>query len=275
MTDGNVGRTMTAMSEVTRELPLLRADGLVIHHSAGADERARTIGSRAARVRRRLHSLLGAAPQFEVFVVGPQDWPAVGEGAPYGMPVAIPGKVVVPVSPAEWLVEHFREVDGLPEALTGHVEMTAFVDSVVAHEVTHLTEVDDERTWASSLGPMWVSELYANVGMWVYFAEDEPADLDRIARLAEASRAAGADRWPVHELDRMPESFEHGPGHYVWFQMLLILLARQIWETAGSSALAAYRAALDGKGLSTVETVAALDRIAPGLAERLERWPAI
>jgi hypothetical protein len=163
----------------------------------------------------------------------------------------------------------------MPDALADPVEMTAFVDCVVAHELTHLTEAFDPTTWASSLGPMWVSELYANLGMWAYFAQEEPAELHRIAQLADASRAAGAHGWPVRDLDRMPESLQHSAGHYVWFQMLLILLARQIWETTGPPALAAYRSALHGKSLSPTETVAALDEISPGLAQRLHRWPAI
>jgi hypothetical protein len=253
----------------------MHVGGLIVRHSIGTEERAAAIAARAARVLKHLASAFNDAPQVEVFVVGPEDWVTVGEGVPYGMPLAVPGKVVAPVGAAGWLVEHFRSVDGISEALTDPAEMTAFVDCVVAHELTHLTETFDTDTWASSLGPMWVSELYANLGMWGYFAEEEPAELRRIVQLAEATRAAGVDRWPVRELERMPESLQHGPGHYVWFQMLLILLARHIWETTGPTALATYRATLDGKSLSPAETVAALDEIAPGLAERLHRWPSV
>jgi hypothetical protein len=263
------------MSDVSTQLPRLQMDGLVVHHSAGAEHRAKTIGSRAARVVGYLGSAVGQVPEVEVFVVGADDWAAVGEGVPYGMPFAVPGKVVAPLSAADWLVEYFTGLNGLPETVTDPVEITAFADCVVAHELTHLTEEYDEQTWASSLGPMWVSELYANLGMWAYLAEAEPAELERVTQLAEASQAAGAERWPVHDLARMPESLGHGPGHYVWFQMLLILLARHIWETAGPSALARYHEAFHNHGLSSAETVAALDRIAPGLAELLERWPAI
>lgn len=263
------------MAEASGYLSSLRVDGLTVRYSPGAGDRAAAIAARAARVLKRLDALLGNSPAVEVFVVGPEDWVAVGEGVPYGMPLAVPGKVVAPVDAAGWVVEHFRKIDGIPEALTDPVELTAFVDCVVAHELTHLTETFDTQTWASSLGPMWVSELYANLGMWGYLAEEEPAELDRIAQLAEASRAAGADGWPVRDLERMPESLHYGPGHYVWFQMLLILLARHIWETAGAAALAAYRTHFDGKSRSPAETVAALDEIAPGLAERIHRWPAV
>jgi hypothetical protein len=263
-----------------------RLDGYAFpaYASPGAQKRAGAIANRCARARAWMFQIFDEHPQFTLIVADRHDWNDVALIPLYGMPHAIAGRLITGLKPADFWTDYSNALlDDLPAP--AHHRLTAvygdppklgerFADLVIAHELTHFFHEYDERTGLTDFPRLWVAELFANIGMHGYIASNEPAQLPALETICQLTREAPADRWSVRDLDRMEQSLAAGPLNYVWFQLQLLPIAKQIWQAGGPTALREFRNNLRQPALTDDQITERIQEIAPRAARTLRHWPA-
>lgn len=258
-----------------------------VYASVGADDRAMSVGARAASALAWLSDALGSQPTPTVFVVDSADWPRVASIPLYGMPHASGDKVVVGTDPApfwneivDWFWPHLatatqqrlRDIYGDPVDLA-----SSFPDLVVVHELSHLYHDFDEATGESDFPRLWLAELFANLGLHGYLAEVEPEQLPVLETICSAASELPPEATPVRALDDMGRSFEfdNGAALYCWFEFVLLVGAKHIWESGGPQTFRDFHQHLRVPGLSNGQIVDGLERIHSEAARVMRDWPTV
>ena len=148
-----------------------------------------------------------------------------------------------------------------------------FADLVIAHELTHLFHEFDEASGDTDFPRLWLAELFANIGFYGYVAEIEPDQLPVLEAICELSAAAGSQLWPVRALNRMGDGLAEGPLNYIWFEFLLILIAKRLAPGA-ADAFTAFRDTLRDATLSDDQILDRLADIDPNIAVAAQQWPS-
>jgi hypothetical protein len=252
--------------------------------SPGARAQAVMVAERCQRALDWLARVFDERPSFTLIVAGRRDWPRVALVPLYGMPHAFPGLIVTGAEPPSFWHEYVRTllrdlspderqtlttVYGDPPRLDER-----FADLVVVHELTHLFHAYDERTGMTDFPRLWLAELFANIGLHGYVAENEPDQLAVLQTICRLTWDAPAARWPVRDLGRIEASLATGPLNYVWFQLRLIVVAEAIWQGGGPAGMRAFREALTTGDATDARIVETIDGIAPVAAEAIRSWPA-
>jgi len=251
--------------------------------SEGDQTRGREVAGRTGRVLNWLSTLFGTDPSTTLYVVGPDDWDQVAAIPLYGMPHAVTDRVVTSSTPAPFWGEYTDRIEpSLPAAEVSRLRTVygdppdlggRFADLVIAHELTHLYHEFDEATGATDFPRLWLAELFANIGFYGYIAENEPDQLPVLETICELSAVAGPELWPVRALDRMEEGLAAGPHNYIWFEFLLILIAKRIWDHRGTAGFITFRDRLRAPTLTDDEILDRLNDVAPDAAVAIQRWP--
>jgi hypothetical protein len=264
---------------------LVQLDGLPVPTcvSEGAQAKGRDVAHRTGRVLDWLSTLFGSRRSTTLYVVGPDEWARVAAIPLYGMPHAVTDRVVTSSTPAPFWQEYtdriepmlpaadaarLRAVYGDPPELGGR-----FADLVIAHELTHLYHEFDEGTGETDFSRLWLAELFANIGFYGYITENEPDQLAVLETICELSAAAGPELWSVRGLDRMADGLAAGPHNYIWFEFLLILIAKRIWHCGAADAFVAFRRRLRSPALTDGEILERLSDLCPEAAVAVQRWP--
>ncbi len=265
---------------------LIRLDGTSIPTfvTAGHEAEGRAVAERTDRVLHWLDAIFGTRPSTTLYVAGPADWDRVAAIPLYGMPHAVTDRVVTSPTPAPFWRDYIdtiepsltdadrtrlRAVYGDPPDLGGR-----FADLVIAHELTHLFHEFDEATGDTDFPRLWLAELFANIGLYGYVAEIEPDQLPVLETICELSAAAGSQLWPVRALNRMGDGLADGPLNYIWFEFLLILIAKRIWHAGGADAVTAFRDTLRDPAVSDDQILERLADIDPDIAVAAQQWPS-
>lgn len=277
--------TTTYVPDTTRLDPV---DGFPfpVFTSRGSQAKAVALAQRARQAIDWLADALGGhhRPPFTLFVADPNDWNRVTTVPLYGMPHAFGGRGVTGAQPAGFWSEltevvlpqltpegaaRVRQVYGDPPDVGGR-----FADLIIAHELTHLFHEFDEATGETDFPRRWVAELFANIGLYGYFAAVETDELPVLETICQLTWQAPAIRRPVRELNRMADSLAAGALNYIWFEFGLLLLAKQIWEANGVMAFRFFYHTLRRPDLSDDQILQALQTIHPRVEEAVRQWPA-
>jgi hypothetical protein len=120
-----------------------------------------------------------------------------------------------------------------------------FFDLFTVHELAHAFELQS----AAVLPTLWLKELFANLALYMFVATQRPSELSNLTTFPRALTKVGAfnvlirmrgytslddfDRHSPAGNARAPMSNENA----VWYQMRLLLLARDLFEHDGARAL--------------------------------------
>jgi hypothetical protein len=264
---------------------LISLDGVPVptYVSDGDRARGREVAGRTGRVLQWLRAIFGTDQSTTLYVVGPRDWALVAAIPLYGMPHAVPDRVVTSSTPAPFWREYTDRIGpALPAAGMSRLRTVygdppdlgdRFADLVIAHELTHLYHEFDEGSGETDFPRLWLAELFANIGLYGYVAENEPDQLPVLETICELSALAGPELWEVRELDRMEEGLATGPQNYIWFEFLLILIAKHIWHHGGPDGFVTFREHLRAPTLTDDEILHRLGALAPEAAVAVKRWP--
>jgi hypothetical protein len=196
----------------------------------------------------------GARPQILATFLKPPDWKRN-----YGVPSYYPpdrrlrvatddnplwqsiGRIVHVASP-------FGSYPGLKKAYTdehGDLQLRRFFDLFAVHELAHAFELQSRTV----LPTLWLKELFANLAMHTFVATKRPSELANLTAFPDAFTRIGAinlmirlrgytslddfDRHSPSGNARAPLSNENA----VWYQMRLVLLARDLFDRDGERAL--------------------------------------
>ena len=249
--------------------------------SDGAQAQANEIAAMVARARDWATSILGMSPAFHLDVAAPDDWPQV---APpelvYGLPHTTDDgtRLVVGAEPAGFFDATVR--DYLPHtdqptsrqlqaAYGQHLDLGPFVDAIVVHELGHLYH----QQVPFEFPELWLMELFANLVMVGYVHDVEPRMLPGVQAFAQAAVQSAPALYPGHRLDAMTAPPDVSPGTYVWYQMVLIAGACDLWRQTGPSGLRALHTNFRDVEQDPTAIRFHLHAIDPSATRIVDDWP--
>jgi len=260
------------------KLDALEGWSFPVYASRGGDARGRSIADQAERMVEWLNKVVGEFTIPALYVVGPDDWPAVASFPIYGMPHAVPDRIVVGQEPADfWNVvlasidpvlteqgrAELRRVYGDPPTLS------SFADLLVSHEIGHYLHEVNDTTHPTMF---WLRELLANLALQGYVSDVDP-DLEEALLTVVRIVWTAPRTWPLSELKDMHQAPELDGSNYVWFEFGLQTLTKRLWTNAGATALRRLIELVNGPALTHDEAIDAIAAIDPGVAGDLRRWP--
>lgn len=254
-----------------------------VRASVGAEAQARQIAAMVARARDWGRSVFAMTPTFVLDVVGPQDWLDVAPAQlAYGLPHTSDkgDRLVVGAEPADFFDatarDYLRHADqhtrqALETAYGSDLDLGTFVDAIIVHELGHLYHQQVPFEFPS----LWLMEMFANLVMVGYIHEVEPARLPGVEAYAQAAVQAAEALQPGRRLDDMTAPPNVSPETYVWYEMVLIAGACELWREAGPEALRLLHTRFRDVDLDLAGIRSRLAYIAPAAARIVDHWPAL
>jgi hypothetical protein len=128
----------------------------------------------------------------------------------------------------------------------GSLQLRRFFDLFAVHELAHAFELQSQAV----LPTLWLKELFANLAVYTFVATKRPSDLANLTTFPDALMRVGAfnvmirlrgytslDDFDLHS----PAGNANAPmsnENAVWYQVRLVLLARNLFDHDGEGALA-------------------------------------
>jgi hypothetical protein len=127
----------------------------------------------------------------------------------------------------------------------GHLHLRRFFDLFTVHELAHAFELQG----GAVLPTLWLKELFANLALYTFVATKRPAELANLTTFPDALTRVGAFNLIIRlrGYTSLDDFDLHSPAgnakapmineNAVWYQMRLVLLARDLFEHDGDRAL--------------------------------------
>ena len=214
-------------------------------HSAGHQQRAASITGRVEKAITWHEQQLGFRPTVTLLILGPADWTTYTKsGAVYGMPHYTNDKTLIVAAEDNAFWKSFiPPMDQLPAPLreqvsrvykTGDsISMQGFFDLLAIHELAHAFHLQDSL----SMQRKWMGELFANIFLHTYIAENEPGSLPALTLFPEMVVASGTKGFQYTSLsdvhERYGEIAQRHPRNYGWYQCRWHAAAAAIYTAGG------------------------------------------
>lgn len=217
-----------------------------VFFSAGNKERAKIVAKRMDRVLGFYNKLIAYEPDVTLLILNPTDWPNHTTFPVYGMPhyddkrnlliIAsvdndfwkgfIPPVDILPVALAEKIKSTYADADG-------NLTMQPFFDLLAIHEIGHAYHFQA----GLNVQRMWMGELFCNILLHTYIAENEPEQLLALTVFPEMVISAGKDEYKYTSLTDIEERYEEigtrFPKNYGWYQCKWHSAAGDIYDAGG------------------------------------------
>lgn len=254
--------------------------------SDGGSMKAKHVAARCERAYRYLKGVLEFNPTFRLLVLSSRDWETHADFPMYGMPHTAGGEtLVVGEKPADFWQDVIQmldyvltptqrvEMEALYGVVGGQIDVDPFADLLVVHELGHLFHEQVPFDFPR----LWLMELFANLCLHTYVAEEEPEQLPVWTTLPERIMDLPVDRVRHRSLEDFERLYSDvGLENYVWYQFGLIVGAKRIYDAAGVDGLRRlYRTfATSETGLADKQLAERLEeRVHPVAAQLIRTWP--
>jgi hypothetical protein len=233
--------------------PLTELTGFTqaIYFSPGSRERATDIATFMENAGNYFQKEIGFTPKTKLYILAPQHWKAIA--APplkdvYGFPHNINNvELAIATEDNDLWRSFLPPVDQLPPALAAQVakaygkadgsySMMPFFDLLALHEMGH--------SYAGQAGLKthrhWLSELFVNIMLHTYVAENEPALLPALETFPNMVVSGGTAEFKFTSLKEFEELYSTmgmGPKNYGWFQCRFHSAAKDIYNAGGKDVL--------------------------------------
>lgn len=241
--------SFTSLSQNFDSLGSISKTSFKIYFSKRHESRADKIGGRVNDALGYYSSMLEFDPSFTMLVLSESDWkkyttlPVI-----YGMPHYNPDNktLVVAAEDNSFWKSFIPPMDQLPTDLAakinsaykddqGNISMREFFDLLALHELGHAFHIQKEI----NVQRMWMGELFSNILLHTYIAENEPAALPALTVFPEMVIAAGTSGYKYTSLSDVHERYDEigsqHPKNYGWYQCRWHNGARKIYDAAGKS----------------------------------------
>jgi hypothetical protein len=260
------------------QLPALKGYTAHVYYSASHEQRAATIAQRVDKAMAYYIGMLAFKPLVTLLVLNPSDWGKYTTmGAVYGMPHYNPvTKTLFVAGEDNPLWKSFLPpLDQLPQGLRdqvqaayktpeGNLSMQPFFDLLAIHELGHAFHNQAGLTMQRK----WMGELFVNILLHTYIAENEPALLPALTTFPRMVVATGSKEFNYTSLRDIEERYEeigrHYPKNYGWYQCRWHAAAATIYDAGGKqvgkklwSALQSTKEKLTDEQLMTFLTASA------------------
>lgn len=231
------------------QLTLLKSNLVEVHHSPGHDKRAASITARVEKAMTYHQQLLGFQPTVILLVLSADDWSKhASAGAVYGMPHYTDNKVLIVaaednafwksfVPPMQQLpLDLQKQVTSVYTTADSSLSMQAFFDLLAIHELAHAFHLQAGLVMQRK----WMGELFANMFLHTYIAENEPASLPALTLFPRMVTGGSTKEFLYTSLSDIQERYDEitrqYPKNYGWYQCKWHVAAATIYEFGGKRA---------------------------------------
>ncbi len=218
-----------------------------VYYSPEYRQRAESIAARIERALSYNQQMLDFKPDIEVFIIDSLDWTKhTNQPVIYGMPHYINSnkRLILAATDNPFWKSFSSSLYELPEELRkpaqeayinskSELSMEAFFDLLAIHELGHAFH----NQAGLSMQRNWMSELFVNILLHTYIAENEKHLLPALTLFPQIVIAAGSKQYRFKTLKDFQESYNEialkYPRNYGWFQCRLHSEAAGIYNSSG------------------------------------------
>ncbi len=198
--------------------------------SKNFEQQAAGTAQRIAKALKYHEQLLGFKPTVVLLILSAADWSMYTSFPVYGMPHYNDKKtLIVAIEDNPFWQSFIPPLAQLPKTLAeqiqstykdkeGKLTMQPFFDLLAIHELGHAFHEQGGLTMQRN----WMGELFANIFLHTYVAEQEPASLPALTVFPNMVVAAGAKEYTYTRLQDIEERYneigQQHPKNYGWFQ---------------------------------------------------------
>lgn len=217
-----------------------------VYFSKGNDERAKIIAERCDKAINYFNGIINFTPDVTLLILNQEDWWKFTNFPVYGMPHYNDNKtLIIATEDNEFWKSFIPPLDKLPEELAnkirnaytnenGNVSMMAFFDLLALHELGHGFHFQADL----KMQRLWMGELFANIFLHTYIAENEPENLPALTVFPEMVVAGGTEGYKYTTLKDIEERYEEigqrYPKNYGWYQSRWHSAAKDIYNAGGA-----------------------------------------
>ena len=224
---------------------LIHLDGYQtkVYYSNGTNERAKIMASRCDKVVQFYKKQIKFEPSVTLLILSPQDWSKYTNFPVYGMPHYNDNKTLIVASDDNDFWKSFiPPISQLPRQLAdqiistysnknGDLTMQAFFDLLAIHELGHAYHNQGKLTMQRK----WMGELFANILLHTYIAENEPELLPALTVFPKMVEAGGKSELKYTSLKDLETNYaeigQKYPKNYGWYQCRWHIAAGNIYNT--------------------------------------------
>jgi hypothetical protein len=256
------------------------------YSSKNYEQQSEQISNRLANALRYHEMLLDFKPTITLLLLSEADWSTYTTFPVYGMPHYTNEKtLIVAIEDNPFWKSFVPPLDQLPADLAdqirkaymvnGALTMQPFFDLLAIHELGHAFHIQGELTMQRK----WMGELFCNIFLHTYVAEQEPGSLPALTVFPNMVVAAGAREYKYTRLQDIEERYnEIGQQHaknYGWFQSRWHAGAGKIYDAGGDEVFVKLWKALkkQKENLSDADFISYLEKNAhKELADFIRNW---
>ena len=256
--------------------------------SSGNDDRAKTVAERMDKVIEFYNKTIAFEPDVTLLILNPTDWPKHTTFPVYGMPHFDEQRdlLIVASENNDFWNSFIPPIEQLPKELADKISTTyvdenskltmqAFFDLLAIHELGHAYQyqagVNAQR--------MWMGELFCNILLHTYIAENEPEQLPALTVFPKMVIAGGKEEYKFTSLndieDRYEEIGQKYPKNYGWYQCRWHSAAGDIYDAGGTETFVRlWKALSNQKEKLNDEKFAAMlsEKVHPSVANVMLKW---
>ena len=230
-----------------QQLDSIKNQATKVYYSAGYGQRAAAIKKRVDKAFIYYKQMLAFTPTITLLVLNAADWTKYSSlPVVYGMPHYNSQNKTLVVAAADnpFWKSFIPPVNQLPKQLSekinatyktadGSLSMQAFFDLLAIHELGHAFHMQGGLTMQRN----WMGELFVNILLHTYIAENEPEALPALAIFPQMVVAGGSKEFTYTSLKDVHERYDEigskHPKNYGWYQCRWHAAADRIYRVAG------------------------------------------
>lgn len=241
--------TSTVFAQSFENLNTLEGNKTKTYYSNGSKEQAETMSKRCYNVISFYKSLVNFEPDITLLVLSPEDWSKYTKFPVYGMPHYNDAKTLIVASEDNDFWKSFiPPLDQLPKELAQQISSTysdkdnslsmrGFFDLLAIHELGHAFHEQGGLTMQRK----WMRELFANILLHTYIAENEPELLPALTVFPKmVVSSTNKNELKFTTLNELETNYEligqKYPNNYGWYQCRWHKAAGNIYDTGGTKA---------------------------------------
>ena len=238
---------ISANAQQASTLLQLKDYSFEVYYSSGFGQRAKTISMRVEKAMKYNQQLLGFTPNFKLLVLATTDWEVnAAKGAVFGMPHYKDKNTLVVAAHDNAFWKSFVPAPGqLPDDISEQIKtvyktsdttvsMQAFFDLLAIHELGHAFH----QQAGLKMQRNWMSELFVNILLHTYVAENEPESLPALTLFPRMVVAGGSTGFTYTSLEDIQEHYnevaQKYPRNYGWYQCRWHVAAGRIYDSGGT-----------------------------------------
>lgn len=217
-----------------------------IYYSSGNDERAATMARRIDNVLEFYKKIIAYEPEVILLILNPSDWSRYTTFPVYGMPHydETRNTLIMASDNNEFWDSFIPPIDQMPKELADKISATyvdenriltmqAFFDLLAIHEIGHAYHFQA----GLNVQRMWMGELFCNILLHTYIAENEPERLPALTVFPQMVIAGGTEGFAYTSLSDIEQRYEEigqkHPRNYGWYQCRWHSAAGNIYDAGG------------------------------------------